>query len=67
MVALDNHPAMAYTDPMQQIKVSVPDDLKEWVKLEARRRDLSESSIIRQALRNEQRNGMAEGKENGNG
>lgn len=56
---------MAYSGAMQQIKASLPDDLRIWLKIEAKRREMSESSIIRQALRDAQRNGDPEGKENG--
>lgn len=46
---------------MKQTKVSLPDDLREAVRVEAKRTDRSESSVIRQALR-----AYLEGKENGN-
>lgn len=46
--------------PMQAVKCSLPDDLRDKLREVAIARDISESSVIRQALR-----AYLEGKENG--
>jgi hypothetical protein len=47
---------------MQSIRATLPDDLREWLRKMAGLREVSESSIVRQALREMQRR---DGKENG--
>ena len=51
---------------MKQIKFSAADDLRTWIKQEAVRQGMSESSVIRMAIYEKQIR-QAVGKENGDG
>ena len=51
MVALDNGVTVCHHDPMKSMKFSLPDDLREAIKVVAEMKDRSEASVIRVALR----------------